>query len=63
MIELYYENKNYNLRALKVISKDVEIGTYYTIFLDKTPLTINFYNVESLEKFLRYYRNHEIKVA
>lgn len=63
MIELYYENKNYNLRALKVISKDVEIGTYYTVFLDKTPLTTNFYNVESLEKFLRYYRNHEMKVA
>ena len=63
MIELYYENKNYNLRALKVISKDVEIGTYYTVFFDKTPLTANFYNVESLEKFLRYYRNHETKVA
>lgn len=63
MIQLYYENKNYNLKALRVISKDVEIGTYYAVFLDKTPLSTNFYNVESLEKFLRYYRNHGIKVA
>lgn len=59
-MNIYYENKNYDLKVIEVNHK--EVGRFYNLFLGTKLAPITFYNIDKLENFLKYYRQHELAV-
>ena len=60
-MSIYYENKNYDLKVLEVNHE--EVGRFYNVFLGTTNYAnITFYNIDKLENFLKFYRQHESAV-
>ena len=52
--------KNYDLKVIE--GNDKEVGRFYNVFLGTKVASITFYNIDRLEKFLKYYRQHELAV-
>lgn len=59
-MKIYYENKNYDLKVIEGYHE--EVGRFYNIFIGNKVASITFYDINKLENFLKYYRQHELAV-